>query len=292
MSEQPWNARGRNGPDRDQRRGYGYEGDLGYGPRANDEDPRYSGRSDLSSAESDYGVASRFRGDQGYGDDGRGYGQGPRYGRDRDRGYPEGGYRGGRGDEFGRYGERIYGEVGPGGAYGEAYRGDAGYGGYGGIRRGGDLGEGARESRRDRSWWERTKDEVSSWAGDEDAARRRRMDEALDHRGRGPKNYARSDDRIREDVNDRLTDDSAVDATEIDVKVSNREVTLSGTVDSRMEKRRAEDCAERVSGVQHVQNNLRVKTPSPVIASGTPVVGAASRSGATNSQAAANAKSH
>jgi hypothetical protein len=50
-----------------------------------------------------------------------------------------------------------------------------------------------------------------------------------------------------------------VDASDVEVNVSNCEVTLSGTVDNREERRRAEDCAERVSGVTHVQNNLRVK---------------------------------
>ena len=82
------------------------------------------------------------------------------------------------------------------------------------------------------------------------------------HSGRGPKNYTRSDDRIREDVNDRLTDDPHLDASEIDVKVSSCEVTLTGTVDSREAKRRAEDCVESVSGVKNVQNNLRIQAPS------------------------------
>jgi osmotically-inducible protein OsmY/CBS domain-containing protein len=79
-----------------------------------------------------------------------------------------------------------------------------------------------------------------------------------EHRGRGPRNYQRSDDRVREDVNERLADDPMVDASEIDVTVQNREVTLSGTVRNRHERRRAEDLAESVSGVSHVQNNLRV----------------------------------
>jgi hypothetical protein len=79
------------------------------------------------------------------------------------------------------------------------------------------------------------------------------------HAGRGPKNYTRSDDRIREDVNDRLTDDPDIDATEIDVKVSNCDVTLTGAVESREDKRRAEDIVEAVSGVRNVQNNLRVQ---------------------------------
>jgi hypothetical protein len=79
-----------------------------------------------------------------------------------------------------------------------------------------------------------------------------------EHHGRGPKNYQRSDDRIREDIAERLTDDVMIDASEIDVAVQNREVTLTGSVRSRDEKRRAEDVAESVSGVAHVQNNLRV----------------------------------
>jgi osmotically-inducible protein OsmY len=111
-----------------------------------------------------------------------------------------------------------------------------------------------------RAFLDRASDEVSSWFGDENAERRRRMDEmrAGEHRGRGPKGYTRSDERIREDVCDRLTDDPRVDASEIDVAVSQGEVILSGMVDSREAKRRAEDCAERVSGVRHVQNNMRV----------------------------------
>lgn len=77
--------------------------------------------------------------------------------------------------------------------------------------------------------------------------------------GKGPKNYTRSDDRIRDDINDRLTDDPDLDASEIEVKVSNCDVILSGTVDSREDKRRAEDLADSVSGVRNVQNNLRIQ---------------------------------
>ena len=105
-----------------------------------------------------------------------------------------------------------------------------------------------------RGFFERAGDEIASWFGDEDAARRREMD----HAGRGPSDYTRSDERIREDVNDKLTDDSRVDASSISVTVSSGEVTLNGTVRDRGSKRRAEDVAERVSGVKHVQNNLRV----------------------------------
>lgn len=108
-----------------------------------------------------------------------------------------------------------------------------------------------------RDFFDKATDEVSSWFGDEDAERRREED----HRGRGPRNYTRSDARIEEDVNDRLTEDRVVDAREVTVTVKDREVTLDGHVESRRAKRRAEDCADSVSGVTHVQNNLRVKQP-------------------------------
>ncbi|MGQ9367205.1 BON domain-containing protein [Azospirillum sp. A39] len=81
------------------------------------------------------------------------------------------------------------------------------------------------------------------------------------HRGKGPRGYRRSDERIRDDVNDRLTDDAYVDASDVEVAVKEGEVTLGGFVDSRAAKRRAEDVVDAVSGVAHVQNNLRVRTP-------------------------------
>ena len=210
---------------------------------------------------------------------------------------------------------------------GDEYRGERGYG------------------REDRGFMERTGDEVRSWFGDEEAERRRRMDErdreqyrerdfgrdygpggerwrgeerwrgreelgggrqrdygitgyrgeagfgtrygggytgtyaaAEDYPrsyggrygfgwetgrrgefvGRGPKGYQRSDARINEDVCDRLTDAADVDASNVEVRVNNGEVTLSGSVMNREEKRRAEDLIESISGVREVHNNLRV----------------------------------
>ena len=111
----------------------------------------------------------------------------------------------------------------------------------------------------DRGWWDRASDAVASWFGDEEAERRREMDRQREHRGRGPKGYRRSDERIKEDVNDRLSDDYYIDASDVEVSVSNTEVTLTGTVNSREDKRRAEDIAESVSGVTNVENRLRVK---------------------------------
>lgn len=133
------------------------------------------------------------------------------------------------------------------------------------------FGRGSRDYNEDRGFLERAGDEVRSWFGNEDAERRRERDmrEAGQHRGRGPKGYQRSDTRIMEDMNDRLTEDPHIDASEIEVRVEGREVTLTGTVNGRFEKRHAEDLAESVSGVSHVQNNLRVKQAADAGVSGS-----------------------
>lgn len=162
--------------------------------------------------------------------------------------------------------------------YGSNYGGSGGYGNsgnYGGNQNYGNAQSGysgrnygtyepnrgnSGNQHDDRNWWDKTRDEVSSWFGDEDAERRRRRDQVASgaHRGKGPRDYRRSDERILEDVCDRLSDDSFIDASEIDVKVSGSEVVLTGSVDSREAKRRAEDLAESISGVTNVQNNLKV----------------------------------
>lgn len=76
--------------------------------------------------------------------------------------------------------------------------------------------------------------------------------------GRGPRNWKRSDDRIKEDINERLTQHPDVDASDIDVEVNSGEVTLKGKVDDRHAKRLAEDIAEGVSGVIDVRNEIKI----------------------------------
>ena len=202
-----------------------YAGSYGYGP------------SDYQ----DYGDW-QGQGSIGYGTMGA-YG-GPRFGN---------GYSGNR-DTYGRgYGNYGGGNYSGGGNYGGSY-GNRGYSSYGR-----DQGD---DRWNNRNFWNKATDEVASWAGDDEAGRRREMDRMHNHAGRGPKGYTRSDDRIREDVNDRLTDDWQLDATNIDVTVNNGEVTLAGTVDDIEDKHRAERIIENLSGVKHVQNNLRVDTSS------------------------------
>ncbi len=76
--------------------------------------------------------------------------------------------------------------------------------------------------------------------------------------GKGPKGYRRSDERIKEDVSERLSL-GHVDASEIEVQVKDGEVTLSGTVPAREMRRLAEEMVENLSGVLDVTNQIRVK---------------------------------
>lgn len=112
-----------------------------------------------------------------------------------------------------------------------------------------------------RSFLDRTREELSSlFGGRRDDERRADEDRYRGQgafRGMGPRGYHRSDERIREEIHERLTDDSWLDASDIEVTVFEGDVTLDGKVRTRADKRRAEDIVERVSGVGHVQNNLR-----------------------------------
>jgi len=76
--------------------------------------------------------------------------------------------------------------------------------------------------------------------------------------GRAPKGYKRSDDRIKEDLSDLLTSHHEIDPSEVEIKVQSAEITLTGTVESRQEKRLIEDLASSISGVSEVTNQLRV----------------------------------
>ncbi len=93
----------------------------------------------------------------------------------------------------------------------------------------------------------------------------------VDFRGLGPRGYQRSDERVLEDACELLRDDERIDASNIEVAVQGGELTLSGGVNSRVEKRRAEDIVAAVSGVSDVHNRLRVVNEGGLIhGSGSP----------------------
>jgi hypothetical protein len=76
-------------------------------------------------------------------------------------------------------------------------------------------------------------------------------------RGKPPKGYQRSDERLREMICERLMEDGRIDASDVEIEVQGGRVTLAGSVDSRMSKYQIEDMIEQF-GVGDVQNNLRI----------------------------------
>ena len=79
------------------------------------------------------------------------------------------------------------------------------------------------------------------------------------HRGRGPKGYTRSDERLRELICERLTDDPRIDASEIHVEVKEQTVKLTGRVPDRRTKYEVEDLVEHC-GAKDIDNQLRVQS--------------------------------
>lgn len=104
-------------------------------------------------------------------------------------------------------------------------------------------------------WRDVQPDPYSQYGQEDDAAEPRSF---ASQRGRGPRGYVRSDGRILEEIHERMTEDDRLDASDIEVEVRDGEVTLLGVVASREAKHLAEDIAEEVSGVRHVQNNIRL----------------------------------
>jgi osmotically-inducible protein OsmY len=134
---------------------------------------------------------------------------------------------------------------------------------YGSNQQQGNRSRDRSSMQENQSWMNRARNEGATWFSDDnDQSKQHRNVNASrpveNHRGKGPRNYQRSDDRIREDVCDRLADDDMLDASDIEVNVNGSEVVLSGTVLSREAKRHAEDLVESVSGVRHVENRIRV----------------------------------
>lgn len=80
----------------------------------------------------------------------------------------------------------------------------------------------------------------------------------ISQRGRGPKNYRRSDDLLQEIICEQLTESPAIDARDVSVEVRDSEVTLRGTVESREQKYAIEDMVADVAGVTEIHNHIGV----------------------------------
>lgn len=76
-------------------------------------------------------------------------------------------------------------------------------------------------------------------------------------RGTPPKGYKKSDDRVREDVCERVMDEG-IDCRNVDISVKDGLVTLTGEVCHRADKYRLEHLAADIAGVSDVENQLRL----------------------------------
>jgi BON domain len=183
----------------------------------------------------------------------RGGGQENRYGQS----YGQGGYSGGgygQGSQSGRYGEGGTYSQGGQGSYGSGSYSQGGYGaGYGSSRDMSGYGQGSYGSGYGQGSY--GGGYRQGFAGAQGGDYRQQTPRI----GRPPKNYKRSDERIREDVCEAIVRAADVDASEVDIQVSNGEVTLTGVVEDREDKRRIEDLAQDLSGVTEVHNQLRTR---------------------------------
>jgi osmotically-inducible protein OsmY len=77
---------------------------------------------------------------------------------------------------------------------------------------------------------------------------------------RGPKNYVRSDERIRELICERVIQNLFIDVSDVSIEVQNGRVALDGTVPNRQMKHAIEDVVDRCWGVQDIENNIHVQS--------------------------------
>jgi osmotically-inducible protein OsmY len=235
---------------------------------AGDQDREYSAGGDLWN--DDLGD----NGDYGYGE----------YGGGRDQTWASQGYRRGRGSDEGEFSRSQRFQSGGDQSSFRAGSRSGEYGDYGDLasdtrsgayRNYGSLRSSGRSTGAYGDYGYRTGE--LGWRGEGGLSRGYRGDyESLQHsqgggreheqmrsfRGRGPRNYTRSDDRIREDINEQLMDADDIDASDVSVEVKDGVVTLSGSVEQRWLKHRIEDMADNCNGVKDVRNEIRVQSRS------------------------------
>lgn len=162
--------------------------------------------------------------------------------------------------EFGRsgYGSSGYGQSGFGqsgfgqGGFGRSGYGEGRYdqGGYGAYAQGHDYGQSGQQFGQYGGGFYGGYGGQQYPGGMEGRTRTQR---------RGPKGYKRSDERIRDDICERLMYRDDLDVENVSIEVKEGRVRLDGEVPERRMKHEIEDICDSVFGVQDVENNIRVK---------------------------------
>jgi osmotically-inducible protein OsmY len=170
--------------------------------------------------------------------------------------YSESQYGMGRGR--GEYGRRAFneGQFSSEGPFADTNE-EPGYFGTGNYADGGaSYGGGLDQRSRSRDYGSFSRDTLRSsdhgwgWQGRSQQQQRYRT---------GPKGYTRSDERLREDISERLMMANSIDSSEVTVSVKDCKVTLEGTVPNRHMKHAIEDLVDAAPGVQDIDNRIRVE---------------------------------
>jgi osmotically-inducible protein OsmY len=271
-----WSSGGRGGEDR------GYQED--YGEQWSDRDAELT--EERSRAGREYRSGSeRGRSQGGYSGEGD-FGQGSfSQGNQRRGGYARGGYGQGQGGfgrgDYGGYGQGGYGQSEQGqGGYGQGEQGQGahGRGSYVGYGRGGS----GQESDYGRPYYGGERGYGYFYGGAGAASGGYSEVERPRPVSRGPKGYKRSDERLKEDISERIMQRHDIDASEVTVEVQNGKVTLEGTVSDRRMKHALEDLADACPGVEDVDNRVRVSRGSGESESGASGSGSTSATGSSS----------
>lgn len=129
---------------------------------------------------------------------------------------------------------------------------DPGQSSYGGFR-----GEDPRQQRQQLHYEDRYPNDERQYGWEKSAGQGWHDSNVPRAQRISPKGYVRTDERVREDVCERLSH-SGLDVSEVSVQVSEGTVTLEGTVSSRHTKHAIEDCVDDCLGVKDIQNQIRV----------------------------------
>lgn len=235
------------GPDRYQSERFGQREPYNTGSRYAERGPFRGGRQDDDHDRRGMGGSRYSESQYGTSPGRRGFG-GPGYGPSRES-YGRGRYGSGVDARYGE--ERGFGE----GPF-EDMTEPPGYFGTGNYGDGGASPTGGFDQRtRRRNYGSLGQDTFSS---DFSPARQWRADSQRRYRT-GPKGYTRSDERLREDICERLMLADSVDPTEVSVTVKEGKVVLEGSVPNRGMKHTIEDLVDAAPGVQDIENRIRVE---------------------------------
>jgi osmotically-inducible protein OsmY len=189
---------------------------------------------------------------------GRAYGSADTYGRSDQRGGSHGYGNQGHGNQG--FANRNYDNQGYRQGGGGYFQGGQGYGQHGGDYQGNQGYLQGQESFGQRQGGNFGQDPEYGRGGSGFSPMR--TDRSQSFRGKGPKGYKRSDERLQEDISERLMDDDRIDASEVSVRCKDGVVTLEGSVSDRQVKHRIEDLVERCNGVKDIENRVTVQRTS------------------------------